>query len=32
MISVKNVNKFFGEKQVLKDVNIEINEGEILVS
>ena len=29
MISVKNVNKFFGEKQVLKDVNIEINEGEI---
>lgn len=29
MISVKNVNKFFGENQVLKDVNIEINEGEI---
>lgn len=29
MISVKNVNKFFGEKQVLKNVNIEINEGEI---
>ena len=29
MISVKNVNKFFGEKKVLKDVNIEINEGEI---
>lgn len=29
MISVKNVNKFFWEKQVLKDVNIEINEGEI---
>ena len=29
MISVKNVNKFFGEKQVMKDVNIEINEGEI---
>lgn len=29
MISVKNVNKFFGEKQVLKDVNIKINEGEI---
>ncbi len=29
MISVKNVNKFFGEKQVLKGVNIEINEGEI---
>ena len=29
MISVKNVNKFFGEKQVLKDVNIEINEREI---
>ena len=29
MISVKNVNKFFGEKQVLKEVNIEINEGEI---
>lgn len=29
MISVKNVNKFFGKKQVLKDVNIEINEGEI---
>ena len=29
MSSVKNVNKFFGEKQVLKDVNIEINEGEI---
>lgn len=29
MISVKNVNKFFGEKKVLKDVNIKINEGEI---
>lgn len=29
MISVKNVNKFFVEKQVLKDVNIKINEGEI---
>ncbi|WP_300276607.1 methionine ABC transporter ATP-binding protein [Peptacetobacter sp.] len=29
MISVNNVNKYFGEKQVLKNVNIEINEGEI---
>lgn len=29
MISVKNVNKFYGEKQVLKNVDIEINKGEI---
>ncbi|EQF25521.1 ABC transporter family protein [Clostridioides difficile CD160] len=29
MISIKNVNKYYGKIQVLKDVNIEIESGEI---
>lgn len=29
MISINNVNKYYGEKQVLKDVSIDIREGEI---
>lgn len=29
MISIKNVNKYFGNTQVLQDINIEINKGEI---
>lgn len=31
MISVKNLNKFFGKHQVLKDVNLEIEKGEKIV-
>jgi len=30
-VSIKNVNKFFGEKQVLHDVNLEIGDGEFVV-
>lgn len=30
VLEVKNVNKFFGKKQVLKDVSFVVNEGEIL--
>lgn len=30
MIRVKNLNKFFGEKQVLKDVNCEIQDNEVI--
>ena len=30
LVEVKNLNKKFGKKQVLHDVNFEINEGEIL--
>ena len=29
MISIKNVNKYYGKTKVLNNVNIEINEGEI---
>ena len=29
VISIKNVNKFYGTTKVLNDVNMEINEGEI---
>ena len=29
MISIKNVNKYYGTIKVLNDVNMEINEGEI---
>ncbi|HDO9074354.1 TPA: methionine ABC transporter ATP-binding protein, partial [Clostridioides difficile] len=29
MISIKNVNKYYGKIQVLKDVSIEIESGEI---
>ncbi len=31
MIKLENVNKYFGELHVLKDVNLEVNEGEKLV-
>lgn len=30
IVEVKNINKFFGKKQVLKDVSFDIREGEIL--
>ncbi len=30
VVEVKNINKFFGKKQVLKDVSFSVNEGEIL--
>ena len=30
LIEVKNLNKFFGKKQVLKDVSFDVKEGEIL--
>lgn len=30
MIRIENLNKFFGEKQVLKDINMEIKEGEVI--
>lgn len=29
MIKISNVNKYFGESQVLKNINLDINEGEI---
>lgn len=31
MLSIENLNKSFGEKQVLKDVNLNINKGEIVM-
>lgn len=30
IISIKNLNKFYGEKQVLKDINLDIYPGEII--
>lgn len=30
MIEIENLNKFFGSKQVLKDINLEIEEGEVI--
>ncbi|OLS02777.1 amino acid ABC transporter ATP-binding protein [Tissierella creatinophila] len=30
MIKVENLNKFFGDKHVLKDINLQINEGEVI--
>jgi polar amino acid transport system ATP-binding protein len=30
MIKIEGLNKFFGDKQVLKDVNLEIKEGEVI--
>ena len=30
IVSLKNVNKFFGDNHVIKDLNLEINEGEFL--
>lgn len=30
VLEVKNINKFFGKKQILKDINFDIEEGEIL--
>ena len=29
MIRIKGVNKYFGNTQVLKNINVEINKGEI---
>ena len=31
MIKMQNINKFFGDLHVLKDVNLEVTEGEKLV-
>jgi polar amino acid transport system ATP-binding protein len=31
MISFKNVNKWFGDLNVLKDINIEVAQGEVVV-
>lgn len=30
VLEVKNINKFFGKKQILKDISFDIDEGEIL--
>lgn len=30
MIKIKNLNKFFGEKHVLKNINLEIKDGEVI--
>lgn len=30
MIKVENLNKFFGDKHVLKDINLEIQDGEVI--
>lgn len=30
MIKIENLNKFFGDKQVLKNVNLEIKDGEVI--
>lgn len=30
MIRIQNLNKYFGEKQVLKDINLEIKAGEVI--
>lgn len=30
MIKVKNLNKYFGDKHVLKDINLEIKDGEVI--
>ncbi len=30
MIKIENLNKFFGDKHVLKDVNLQIKEGEVI--
>ena len=29
MIEIKEVNKFYGQNQVLTDINLKINDGEI---
>ena len=31
MISFKNVNKWFGDLNVLKDINLEVAQGEVVV-
>lgn len=30
MIKIENLNKFFGDKHVLKDINLEIDDGEVI--
>ncbi|MDT4002209.1 ATP-binding cassette domain-containing protein, partial [Staphylococcus aureus] len=30
MIKIKNLNKVFGDNEVLKDINLEINQGEVV--
>ena len=30
VLEVKNIDKFFGKKQILKDISFDIEEGEIL--
>lgn len=31
MLKIKNLNKSFGEKEVLKDINLDVNKGEIVM-
>ena len=30
MIKIENLNKYFGDKHVLKDINLEIHDGEVI--
>ena len=30
MIKIEDLNKYFGDKQVLKDINLEIEDGEVI--
>ncbi|MFA7533016.1 MAG: amino acid ABC transporter ATP-binding protein [Tissierellaceae bacterium] len=30
MIRIENLNKYFGDKHILKDINLEINDGEVI--
>ncbi|MBV1822044.1 ATP-binding cassette domain-containing protein, partial [Bacteroidales bacterium MSK.15.36] len=30
MIKIENLNKYFGDKHVLKDINLEIEDGEVI--
>ncbi|MCD0858165.1 amino acid ABC transporter ATP-binding protein, partial [Staphylococcus aureus] len=30
MIKINNLNKVFGDNEVLKDINLEINQGEVV--
>ncbi|MFA0980934.1 ATP-binding cassette domain-containing protein, partial [Staphylococcus aureus] len=30
MIKINNINKVFGDNEVLKDINLEINQGEVV--
>ncbi len=30
-VELKNINKYFGEHHVLKDINLSVNKGEVIV-